>query len=169
MYENGVLCYTLAVTGLTLGMRVMSNFLIKQTGCSSLLLNCNNGDFIHNIELTFNLGGKYIRSAGVFAKVIANMKGAVFVKFHKTRKVIKVNPFCMTTFGSLIRTKIRRLALRKAGYTRHRGWRPHVRGYAMNPVDHPHGGRTKSGLKVSFCGKDTKGKKTKTKISNYEV
>jgi len=121
MYENGVLCYMLSVAGLTVGARIFSNFIIKQKGCSSFLFNYHNGDFIHNVELNFNLGAKYIRSSGVFAKVVGNFDGKVFLKFHKTRKIIKLNPFCIATFGSLIKTKIRRLALRKAGYTRHRG------------------------------------------------
>jgi len=97
-------------------------------------------------------------------------KKKILIKLAKTKKFLYLNPFCVTTIGMIIKTKFKRNSFNKAGYSRKMGWLPSTRGYAMNPVDHPHGGRTKAGLQVSMWGQHTKGKKNKKNhLSYYEV
>lgn len=172
LYANGILVYVLAVAGVNIGSKVLNSvFFFKPIyGYSTLLLNFKSGHIINNVELQLNLGSKIVRSQGNYAKILTKIShDNVLIKLRKSQKVFKINSFCLATFGIILKMKMKRNCWGKAGYTRSRGWRPHVRGYAMNPVDHPHGGRTKSGIKVSIWGKDTKGKKTCKRLSYYEV
>lgn len=172
MYSNGLLVYVLAVVNVNIGSKILNSvFFFKPiSGCSTVLLNCKPGYILNNVELQPKLGSKICRSQGMYAKLTTKASSEYgLIRLHKTKKVFKINAFCLVTLGNLIKIKMKRYTWGKAGYTRKLGWRPHVRGYAMNPVDHPHGGRTKSGLKVSLWGKDTKGKKTKKYKSYYEV
>lgn len=171
-YANGFLTFLPSIIDVHVGSKIISSsFLLKHNqGCSTYLCNFGTGSLINNIELLKNMGGVYARSMGAFVKIISKQfNNKVLVRLRKTRKLIKLNPFSVGTLGVLYKSKIHKYSLNKASYTLRLGWRPNTRGYAKNPVDHPHGGRTKKGLQVSLWGKHTKGKKTKVKKSYYEV
>ena len=122
------------------------------------------GSQIHNIELKPSGGGKIVRSAGGVAQLMAREGEHALIKLP-SGEVRKVNVDCRATIGQLGNIEHENVVLGKAGRKRHMGWRPHVRGSAMNPVDHPHGGgegRTTGGRHpVTPWGKCTKGQKTR--------
>lgn len=124
------------------------------------------GTFVYNIELKPMGGAKMVRSAGSFAEVIAQDAGYTHVKMPST-EVRKVLDTCWASVGSVSNEESHLVNLGKAGRTRHKGRRPTVRGTAMNPVDHPHGGgegRQGRGLRraKTLWGKPSgKGQKTR--------
>jgi large subunit ribosomal protein L2 len=119
---------------------------------------------IHNIEMTPGGGGKLVRSAGLSATLAARDGdyAQIVLPSGETRKV---HVRCRATIGQLGNTDYNLARVGKAGKNRHRGWRPYVRGTAMNPIDHPMGGgegRTKGGRHpVSETGVLSKGGKTR--------
>lgn len=134
------------------------------------------GTFIYNIELKPGQGGKIARSAGNYAEVIAQDGGYTHVKMPST-EVRKFIVTCWASVGEVSNEEHRLINIGKAGRNRWKGIRPTVRGTAMNPVDHPHGGgegRQGRGLRraKSMWGKPTgKGQKTRTpkKYSNVFI
>jgi len=130
------------------------------------------GSSIHLIELKPGLGGKLVKSAGTFAvllqKDLSSNLGRVKMPSNEER-LISLN--CKATIGSVSNNFFFLKKLKKAGNNRWRGIRPTVRGVAMNPVDHPHGGGEgkTSGGRVSSTpwGKLTKGKKTRKKVNKF--
>ncbi len=134
------------------------------------------GTFIYNIELKFEGGSKLVRSAGSFAEVIAHDGGYALVKMPST-EVRKVIETAWASIGEVSNDENRLQNIGKAGASRHRGIRPTVRGTAMNPVDHPHGGgegRQGRGRRraISIYGKPTgKGQKSRRakKYSNKHI
>jgi len=122
------------------------------------------GTVIHNIELTPGRGAQLIRSAGTFAQLVAKEKGYAQLKLA-SGEVRKVLTQCRATIGQVGNIHNEIASVGKAGANRWRGVRPRVRGVAMNPVDHPHGGgegRTSGGRHpVSPWGKPTRGAKTR--------
>ena len=123
------------------------------------------GSVIHNIELVPNRGGKLVRSSGLSAQLMARSGGYATVKMP-SGEVRLINENCRATFGALSNAErlLRREA--KAGRMRWRGFRPTVRGTAMNPVDHPHGGgegRHNGYLPRTPWGMYTKGYRTRSK------
>lgn len=123
------------------------------------------GTTIHNIELKPGKGGQLIRSAGGFAQVMGRDGGYVQIRL-KSGEMRKVLDTCMATVGQVGNLDHENVVVGKAGRSRWKGWRPHVRGVVMNPVDHPHGGgEGKSGQgnphPVSPWGLPTKGYKTR--------
>ena len=134
------------------------------------------GTFVYNIELKFEGGAKLVRSAGSFAEVIAHDAGYALVKMPST-EVRKVLETAWASIGEVSNDENRLQNIGKAGASRHRGIRPTVRGTAMNPVDHPHGGgegRQGRGRRraISIYGKPTgKGQKSRRakKYSNKHI
>jgi large subunit ribosomal protein L2 len=123
------------------------------------------GTIIHNIELKIGKGGQMARSAGTFAQLM-NKEGAYAQVKLPSGEVRMVLQGCMATIGQVGNLDYEKISLGKAGRTRWLGRRPTVRGVAMNPVDHPHGGgegRTSGGRHpVTPWGIPTKGYKTRT-------
>jgi large subunit ribosomal protein L2 len=97
------------------------------------------GTFVHNVELKPGGGAKIIRSAGTSAEVLSNDAGYTNLKMPSS-EIRKVNEKCFATIGSVSNEESKLVVIGKAGRNRWLGIRPTVRGSAMNPVDHPHGG-----------------------------
>jgi len=123
------------------------------------------GTFIHNLELQPGKGGQVARSAGAYAQLMA--KEGKYAHVRMPSGEIRLFLLgCMATVGQVGNVDHENITLGKAGRARWLGRRPHVRGTAMNPVDHPHGGgegRTKGRHPVSPWGWPTKGYKTRKK------
>ena len=122
------------------------------------------GTVIHNIEIRKNKGGQVAKSAGSGAQILAKEGDYAQVRLPST-EIRKIHLDCRATIGQVGNLDHQNVDIGKAGRTRWRGWRPHVRGTAMNPIDHPHGGgegRAKGGRHpVSPEGIPTKGFKTR--------
>jgi len=121
---------------------------------------------VHNIELKIAKGGQLARSAGASAQIMGRDGGYVLVRLP-SGEVRKIHGECRATVGVVSNGDRKNRQIAKAGRNRWLGKRPHVRGVAMNPVDHPHGGgegKTSGGRHpVSPWGQPTKGKKTRNK------
>ncbi len=139
-YLDGVKSYILAPDGLKVGDFVASgpNVDIVVGNCLPLE-NIPVGTEIHNIELRPGRGGQMVRSAGTSAQLLAR-EGKFSTIRMPSGEIRKIHNVCKATIGTVsnLENEIRNAG--KAGYVRHQGRRPHVRGSAMNPVDHPHGG-----------------------------
>jgi len=122
------------------------------------------GTTIHNVEMRPGKGGQLARSAGNSAVLVGKDYGYAQVKLS-SGELRKVLLSCKATIGVVSNPDQKNINLGKAGRNRWLGWRPHVRGVAMNPVDHPHGGgegKTSGGRHpVTPWGFPTKGKKTR--------
>jgi large subunit ribosomal protein L2 len=165
-YADGEKRYILAPVGLKVGDTVQSGPDAEvRPGNALPLANMPLGTTIHNIELKSGKGGQLIRSAGGFAQVMGRDGDYVQVRL-KSGEMRKVLAACMATVGQVGNLDHENITVGKAGRARWKGWLPHVRGVAMNPVDHPHGGgEGKSGQgnphPVSPWGLPTKGYKTR--------
>src|SRR5207237_9179733 len=123
------------------------------------------GTMVHNIELSPGKGGQLIRSAGASAQVMGREGAYVQIRL-KSGEMRRILGTCQATVGQVGNADHENITVGKAGRTRWKGRRPHVRGVAMNPVDHAHGGgEGKSGQgnphPVSPWGWNTKGLKTR--------
>ncbi|MGD6858715.1 MAG: 50S ribosomal protein L2 [Enterobacteriaceae bacterium] len=164
LYEDGERRYILSTKNMKKGDYIYSS---KKTeikeGNSLLLKYIPIGTHIHNIELKINKGGQLIRSAGSYAQIISKSKNYVNIRL-RSGEIRKINNVCRATIGEVSNSNNTLKRLGKAGASRHLGIRPTVRGTAMNPVDHPHGGgegRNFGKHPVSPWGKSSKGKKTR--------
>lgn len=174
-YADGEKRYILAPLNLATGDTVMSgpDADIKP-GNALPLGNIPLGTHINNIELRLGKGGQIVRSAGTFAQLMAKEDKYALVKLP-SGEVRMVLVKCMATIGQLGNVEHENIDLGKAGRTRYLGRRPHVRGVAMNPVDHPMGGgegRSSGGRHpCSPWGMPTKGYRTRknTKGDRYIV
>ena len=173
-YEDGVLSYILAPNKINIGDEIVSgrNKEIKVGNCMPLS-DIPAGTEIHNIELSPNQGGKMVRSAGSSAQISGTDENYCIIKLNsgEVRKVINT---ARATIGSVSNTAHQNIKIGKAGRNRWKGRRPSVRGVAMNPVDHPHGGgegKTSGGRSpVSPWGQSAKGLKTRSnKITNKYI
>lgn len=170
-YADGEKRYILHPVGLKVGDQIVSsNSADIKPGNSMQLLSIPLGTHVHNIELTKGRGGQLCRSAGSYAQVMAKEKGYVLLRLPsgELRQVWGLN---RATIGQVGNTDHENIVIGKAGRSRWLGRRPHVRGLAMNPVDHPHGGgegRSKGRHPVTPWGKPTKGYRTRSakKASN---
>jgi large subunit ribosomal protein L2 len=128
------------------------------------LANMPVGTIVHNIELKIGKGGALARSAGTYAQIVGRDAGYVIMRLNSGEQRL-INGACFATVGAVSNPDHMNISLGKAGRNRWLGKRPHNRGVAMNPVDHPHGGgegRTSGGRHpVTPWGKPTKGKKTR--------
>ena len=165
-YLDGERRYILAPKGLKAGDRVQAgeDAPIK-TGNALPLRNIPLGSTVHNVEMKPGKGGQLARSAGTAVQVLAKDGGYVTLRL-RSGEMRKVSAECMATIGEVSNSEHSLRSLGKAGAKRWRGVRPTVRGVAMNPVDHPHGGgegRTSGGRHpVTPWGVPTKGHKTRT-------
>lgn len=165
-YADGVKRYIIAPLGLTVGQQVLSGPTADVANGNSLPLgSIPPGTFIHNIELKEGKGGQLVRSAGTSAQLVA--KEGDFAQVRMPSGEIRlVHLTCYATIGQIGNADHGNVKLGKAGRKRHMGIRPAVRGTAMTPRDHPHGGgegRQPAGMPSpkSPWGKPTKGKKTR--------
>ena len=165
-YADGEKRYILAPLKLVVGDQVQSgeNVDIKPGNCLPLK-NIPLGSIIHNIELKIGKGGQMVRSGGTYAQLMAKEGSHVQVKLP-SGEVRIVHDLCRATLGQLANIEHENISLGKAGRSRWLGRRPSVRGVAMNPVDHPHGGgegKSSGGRHpVTPWGVPTKGRKTRS-------
>ncbi len=165
-YPDGEKRYILAPLGLAVKDTVQSGPNVEvRPGNALSLANMPLGTMIHNIELKPGGGGQLIRSAGSFAQVMGRDGAYVQIRL-KSGEMRRILATCMATVGQVGNLDHGNISIGKAGRSRWKGWRPNVRGVAMNPVDHPHGGgEGKSGQgnphPVSPWGLPTKGYKTR--------
>ncbi|MFA6655464.1 MAG: 50S ribosomal protein L2 [Bacillota bacterium] len=167
-YADGEKRYILAPVGVSVGDTIMSgpDADIKP-GNALPLENIPTGTFVHNVEMVPGKGGQMARAAGAQVQRMAKEGGFALLRLASGEQR-KVPVQCKATVGQVGNVEHENLSLGKAGKTRHLGWRPSVRGSAMNPVDHPHGGgegKAPIGLPgpVTPWGKPTLGYKTRKK------
>jgi large subunit ribosomal protein L2 len=166
-YVDGEKRYILAPDGLQVGTTIMSGSDVDITVGNALpLRHIPPGTPIHNVELKKGKGAQMVRSAGSSAVIMAKEKNYAQVRLP-SGEVRLVHLDCKATIGVVGNTDHKNISIGKAGRTRWLGRRPKVRGVAMNPIDHPHGGgegRTSGGRHpVTPWGVPTKGYKTRKK------
>ena len=164
-YEDNTVSYILAPEGLKAGDKVVSGSDADiKVGNALPLKDIPIGTVVHNIELKPGKGGQIVRAAGTSASIVGKDSGYTLIKLG-SGEVRLVLSECYATIGVLSNPDQKNITIGKAGRNRWRGKRPHVRGVAMNPVDHPLGGgegKTAGGRHpVTPWGKPTKGKKTR--------
>ncbi|AVM72581.1 50S ribosomal protein L2 [Magnetospirillum gryphiswaldense] len=166
VYEDGEKRYILAPQRLAAGDIVISGEKVDiKPGNALPLKNIPVGTVVHNVELKVGKGGQMARSAGTFVQLVGKDQGYAQLRLSSGELRV-VRGECMATVGAVSNPDQQNISLGKAGRKRWLGFRPHVRGVAMNPIDHPHGGgegRTSGGRHpVTPWGKPTKGKKTRS-------
>lgn len=165
-YADGEKSYILAPQRLAVGDTVIAGEKVDiKPGNALPLKNIPVGTVVHNVELKQGKGGQIARSAGTYVQLVGKDQGYAQVRLA-SGELRMVRGECMATIGAVSNPDQQNVSLGKAGRTRWLGFRPHVRGVAMNPIDHPHGGgegRTSGGRHpVTPWGKPTKGKKTRS-------
>lgn len=170
-FLDGEKRYILHPVGLAVGDEVISSNEadIKPGNCMELL-SIPLGTAVHNVEMQSGRGGQLCRSAGSYAQVMAKEGGYVLLRLPsgELRNVWGKN---RATIGQVGNTEHENIVIGKAGRKRWLGFRPGVRGVAMNPVDHPHGGgegRAKGRHPVTPWGKPTKGYRTRPRKKNSD-
>ncbi len=165
-YLDGEKRYIVAPQGLEVGAIVETTEKPPyKVGICMRLKSMPLGSVVHNIEIKPDRGAKLVRSAGLSAQILARSGGYATVKMP-SGEVRLIHENCRATFGSVSNPSHSLRVDGKAGRTRWRGFRPTVRGAAMNPVDHPHGGgegKSKGNIPQTPWGKFTKGYKTRSK------
>ena len=164
-YADGEKRYILQPMGLAVGMTVVSgpeaDILV---GNALLLRNVPVGTTVHNIELRPGKGGQLARSAGGASQLVSKEEGVALIKLP-SGEVRRVSLECMATIGQVGNVDHENVSIGKAGRSRWLGIRPAVRGVAMNPVDHPHGGgegkTSEGGTPVTPWGQPTRGYRTR--------
>ena len=161
-YEDGELGYILAPQRLAQGDTVVSGEHVDvKPGNAMPVGSIPIGTIVHNVEIKIGKGGQIARSAGTYAQIVGRDGEYVILRLNSSEQR-KVHGRCMGTIGAVSNPDNMNVSIGKAGRTRWMGWRGHVRGEAMNPVDHPLGGRTRGGRHpVTPWGFPTKGKKTR--------
>ena len=165
-YEDNSYAYIIAVEGLNIGDYVEAGENIKiKTGNALPLSKIPIGSMVHNVELKPGKGGQLARSAGTYAVLVGRNNGYAQIKLRSNEARI-VQEDCYATIGIVSNADHQNQNMGKAGRMRWKGIRPTVRGVAMNPVDHPHGGgegKTSGGRHpVSPWGQSAKGKRTRS-------
>ena len=165
-YEDGERMYILAPQRLAVGDTVVAGEQVDiRPGNAMPMKNIPVGTIIHNIEMKPGKGGQIARSAGTYVQLIGKDQGYAQLRLS-SGELRMVRGECMATIGAVSNPDQQNIKLGKAGRNRWLGKRPSVRGVAMNPIDHPHGGgegRTSGGRHpVTPWGKPTKGKRTRS-------
>jgi large subunit ribosomal protein L2 len=165
-YADGELSYILAPQRLAVGDTVVSGASVDvKPGNAMPIGNIPVGTIVHNVEIKPGKGGQIARSAGAYAQIVGRDQGYVIVRLMSGEQRLILGS-CLATVGAVSNPDNMNTSAGKAGRSRWLGRRPHNRGVAMNPVDHPHGGgegRTSGGRHpVTPWGKPTKGKKTRS-------
>jgi large subunit ribosomal protein L2 len=169
-YANGVKSYILLPQGLKVGDTIMAaEHTDANVGNCMPLANIPAGFIVHNIGIRPETAGVFARSAGLSAELVSK-EGTYATLRMPSNEIRMVSKRCWATIGELGNADYKNISWGKAGRTRHRGFRPSVRGMAMNPVDHPHGGgdgRSKSGSHPTTpWGKGCKGTRTRRRKSS---
>ena len=164
-YEDGEQSYILAPQRLKAGDKVVAGEKVDvKPGNTMPMKNMPVGTIIHNIEMKPGKGGQMARAAGTYAQLVGRDAGYALLRLS-SGEVRMVRADCRATVGAVSNPDQQNIVIAKAGRNRWLGHRPSVRGVAMNPIDHPHGGgegRTSGGRHpVTPWGKPTKGKKTR--------
>lgn len=168
-YANGSKAYVLLPDTLVVGATIIAGKEVEaKVGNCLPIRNIPVGFTLHNVEITPASGGKFARSAGTSVQLVA--KGDIHATLKMPSGEIRmVHLDCWATVGVLGNADYKNITIGKAGRTRRMGIRPTVRGMAMNPIDHPHGGgegRSKSGSHpVSPWGKGAKGTRTRKRTN----
>ncbi len=166
-YTDGEIAYILAPQRLRIGDTVVSG---KSTvdikpGNAMPLSAMPVGTIVHNVEMRIGKGGQLARSAGTYVQLVGKDQGYALIRLA-SGELRMVRGECMATVGAVSNPDQQNVKIGKAGRSRWKGKRPTVRGVAMNPVDHPHGGgegRTSGGRHpVTPWGKPTKGARTRS-------
>ena len=165
-YDDGEQAYILAPQRLAVGDKVIAaDRADVKPGNAMPLKNIPIGTIIHNVELKAKKGGQIARSAGTYVQLVGRDQGYALLRLASGEQRM-VRGECMATVGAVSNPDKSNTTVGKAGRSRWLGKRPSVRGVAMNPVDHPHGGgegRTSGGRHpVTPWGKPTKGKRTRS-------
>lgn len=166
-YEDGEKTYIIAPQKLAVGDKIVSGEESDiKVGNALPLRSIPVGTIIHNIEMKPGKGAQIARSAGAYAQLVGKDVNMVLVKL-RSGEVRMIASECRATIGAVSNPDQQNTTIGKAGRSRWLGIKPSVRGVAMNPVDHPHGGgegKTSGGRHpVTPWGKSTKGKKTRKK------
>ncbi len=166
VYQDGEQAYILAPQRLAVGDRVVSGAKVDvKPGNAMPFSGMPLGTIVHNVELKPGKGGQIARAAGTYAQFVGRDGGYAQIRLS-SGELRMVRQECMATVGAVSNQDHSNQNLGKAGRNRHLGKRPSVRGVAMNPIDHPHGGgegRTSGGrTPVTPWGKDTKGRRTRS-------
>ncbi|MFA5121297.1 50S ribosomal protein L2 [Zavarzinia sp.] len=164
-YEDGELSYILAPQRLAVGDAVISGDRVDvKPGNAAPLKNLPIGTIVHNVEMKIGKGGAIARSAGTYAQIVGRDGAYVALRLSSGEQRL-IRGECLATVGAVSNPDNQNTKIGKAGRARWMGIRPSVRGVAMNPIDHPHGGgegRTSGGRHpVTPWGKGTKGNKTR--------
>jgi large subunit ribosomal protein L2 len=164
-YADGERAYIIAPQRIKIGDQIIADEKVDvKPGNASPLRTMPVGTIIHNVELKPNKGAQLARSAGAYAQLVGRDAGYAQIRLG-SGELRMVLDTCMATIGAVSNPDHMNTNLGKAGRARHMGRRPHVRGVAMNPIDHPHGGgegRTSGGRHpVTPWGQPTKGHKTR--------
>jgi large subunit ribosomal protein L2 len=168
-YQDGEQAYIIAPQRLSAGDQIVAGQQVDvKPGNAMPLGSMPVGTIVHNVELKPGKGGQMARAAGAYAQLVGRDQGYALLRM-KSGETRMVSSECMATVGAVSNPDHLNESLGKAGRKRWMGIRPGVRGVAMNPIDHPHGGgegRTSGGRHpVSPWGKPTKGKRTRTNKS----
>ena len=169
VYADGEKRYVTAPDGVKVGDRIESGpgSDIKP-GNALELRSIPVGTMVHNIEMKPGAGAKIARSAGCGAQLVAREGGYALLRLP-SGELRNVREECRATIGAVGNAQHENITIGKAGRSRWKGKRPHVRGIAMNPVDHPHGGgegRAKGNHPQSPWGQPTKGYRTRHNVSS---
>ena len=164
-YADGELAYILAPQRLVKGDTVIAGEHVDvKPGNAMPVGNIPVGTIVHNIEFKIGKGGQLARSAGTYAQIVGRDEEYIILRLNSGEQRL-VHGRCMATVGAVSNPDHMNISIGKAGRTRWMGRRPHNRGVAMNPIDHPHGGgegRSSGGRHpVTPWGFPTKGKKTR--------
>lgn len=165
-YSKDEVSYIIAPQDIKIGDKIIAAEHVDiKPGNASFLKNLPVGTVLHNVELKSGKGGQLARSAGSYVQLVGKDQGYAQLKLS-SGEVRLVRGECMATIGSVSNADHQNIKVGKAGRNRWLGKRPTVRGVAMNPIDHPHGGgegRTSGGRHpVTPWGKATKGKRTRS-------
>jgi large subunit ribosomal protein L2 len=173
LYSDSTKAYILAPQKLSAGDKIVSgNDVDIKIGNAMPIKNIPVGTLIHNVELKPGKGGQMARSAGSYIQLVGKDGNMALLKL-RSGEVRMVNLDCRATIGSVSNPDNQNRKIGKAGRSRWLGIRPTVRGVAMNPIDHPHGGgegKTSGGRHpVTPWGKSTKGKRTRKNKSTTRM
>ena len=168
-YADGELAYILAPQRLSKGDTVIAGEHVDvKPGNAMPVGNLPVGTIVHNVEFKIGKGGQLARSAGTYAQIVGRDEEYIILRLNSGEQRL-VHGRCMATVGAVSNPDHMNISIGKAGRTRWMGRRPHNRGVAMNPIDHPHGGgegRSSGGRHpVTPWGFPTKGKKTRNNKS----
>ncbi|HIF09901.1 MAG TPA: 50S ribosomal protein L2 [Sneathiellales bacterium] len=168
-YEDGDIAYIIAPQRVQAGDKVVAGEQVDiKPGNAMPMMNMPVGTIVHNVEMKPGKGGQIARSAGTYVQLVGRDGSYAILRLSSGEQRL-VRGECMATVGAVSNPDKKNIKLGKAGRKRWLGKRPAVRGVAMNPVDHPHGGgegRTSGGRHpVTPWGKSTKGKRTRSNKS----